>query len=192
MSKKIFVLNGHSEANSFCGALAHEFTSGAQDAGYEVRLINLSDLNFDPVLAGGFATLQELEPDLVKVHDALAWCESFTLIHPLWWGSAPAKLKGLIDRVLLPGFAFKYEKGDISPTPLLGGRDAHVMITSDTPDEYIFGEFNGGWFEVLKKQILGFCGFTPLSMASIGPVHAATSDEREVWLKQAYSTGKAA
>ena len=43
---------------------------------------------------------------------------------PIWWGALPAKLKGLIDRTFLPGFAFQYEEGKLMPKQLLKGRTA--------------------------------------------------------------------
>ncbi|MDN3719732.1 NAD(P)H-dependent oxidoreductase [Roseibium salinum] len=41
----------------------------------------------------------------------MVWCEHFVVVHPLWWGGLPAKLKGVFDRILLPGMAFRYVSG---------------------------------------------------------------------------------
>jgi putative NADPH-quinone reductase len=50
----------------------------------------------------GFRAEQPLEPDLRSAYDALAACDHFVLIFPLWCGDMPALLKGFIERILQP------------------------------------------------------------------------------------------
>ena len=64
---------------------------------------------FGPNLAGCYKTQREMEPDLGHFMESVRWCDTLILFHPMWWGAAPAKLKGLIDRVFLPGIAFAYD-----------------------------------------------------------------------------------
>lgn len=191
MTKKILVLDGHSDADTFCGALAQSYADGARESGHDVRVIHLNELEFDPVLHGGLASTQDFEQDLARVQGDLKWCEHVTLIHPLWWGAMPAKLKGLFDRVLLPGYAFTYGPEDILPVPLLDGREARVMVTSDTPDEYMYGPYKGAWFEVLSNQVLSLCGIIPKAMQNIAPVHSSTHEQRQAWLDEARAFGAA-
>lgn len=73
MSKRILVILGHPANESFCGALADSYVKGAKAAGNEVQLISLGHLSFDPVLHNGYATIQELEPDLVAAQAAITW-----------------------------------------------------------------------------------------------------------------------
>lgn len=40
----------------------------------------------------------------------------------MWWGSEPAHLKGLLDRVLLPGLTFAYHDDDNWWDKLMEGR----------------------------------------------------------------------
>jgi hypothetical protein len=51
----------------------------------------------------------------------------------MWWGSEPAHLKGLLDRVLLPGLTFAYHDDDNWWDKLMEGRSADVIATMDTP-----------------------------------------------------------
>ena len=52
-----------------------------------------------------------LEPDLVELQELIQSANHLVLISLVWWGSVTALMKGFLDRVLLPGFAFKYRKG---------------------------------------------------------------------------------
>jgi NAD(P)H dehydrogenase (quinone) len=127
MAKKILVLDGHPAKGSFCGALAQTYADAAEKTGHDVRIVHLADLSFDPDLgSASFKTVKPLEADLEDFWASLEWCDHFVLAHPLWWGGMPAKLKGLIDRVFLPGKAFRYVSGKALPEKLLAGRTSEV------------------------------------------------------------------
>ena len=64
-SSRVLVLDGHPDATSLCAGLATAAAEAAQARGAEVRLLHLSAMLFDPNLAGGYKTRQEMEPDLV-------------------------------------------------------------------------------------------------------------------------------
>jgi putative NADPH-quinone reductase len=115
----------------------------------------------------------EWEPDLQALSEDIIWCDRLVIVHPLWWGSAPARLKGLLDRLLMPGFAFRYIEGRPLPKPLLAGRKARVVITSDTPTFFLKWFYGNGWVKVLRRQILAFCGFKDLKVMYCGPVRGA-------------------
>lgn len=175
-ASRILVLDGHPDATSLCAGLASAAAEAAQAHGAEVRLLHLSAMTFDPNLAGGYKTRQEMEPDLVAFLESLRWCETLILVHPMWWGAAPAKLKGLIDRVFLPGIAFAYEGDGHFPKKLFEGRTARVIITMDTPGWYLWLGYRNGWLNVLRRQILDFVGLKVTHMKTIGPVRDATPE----------------
>lgn len=173
-ASRILVLNGHPDATSLCTALAGNAAEAAQTRGAEVKLLHLSALAFDPNLSSGYKTRQEMEPDLLVFLEAVRWCETLILVHPMWWGAAPAKLKGLIDRVFLPGIAFSYEADGYFPKKLFEGRTARVLVTTDTPSWYLWLGYRNGWLNVLRRQILDFVGLKVTHMKTIGPIRGAT------------------
>ncbi|MGJ8569746.1 MAG: NAD(P)H-dependent oxidoreductase [Hoeflea sp.] len=172
-SERVLVLDGHPDGSSYCAALAKASAEGARAKGVETRLIRLSELAFDPNLEHGYNKRMTLEPSLELVREALTWCDTLVLVHPLWWGSCPAKLKGLFDRALLPEFAFRYVEGKAMPEKLLAGRNARVIITSDTPGWFLRYVYGNGWVKILRRQILGFVGFGDLTIRIVGPVRGA-------------------
>lgn len=105
--KKILVLNGHPGENSLSRTFAETYGAAAQDNGHQVRLIHLSDLQFDHDFGqGNYHDFKPLEPVLEQVLQDIEWSDHLVLTAPMWWGGLPAKLKGLIDRTFIPGRTF--------------------------------------------------------------------------------------
>ena len=109
----MLVILGHPRRDSLCGALAGAYADGARAAGHEVRFLALGDLDFDPIRREGYGEAPPLEPDLVRAQHDISWCDHMAWAYPNWWGTMPALMKGFIDRVILPGFAFRYREGKL-------------------------------------------------------------------------------
>ncbi len=188
--KKILVLVGHCDKDTICGHLADAYESGARSAGNDVRRVNLGDLNFDPILHHGYKTIQELEPDLLKLQDDFRWMDHLVLFYPNWWGTMPAILKGLFDRFYLPGFAFRFNKNGFGWQKLLKGRTGRVFITMESSpmlSRILFGDNSNE----IRSAILGFAGIST-SVSKIGPLKGI-NDEKMNKLKEKFLTfGKAA
>ncbi len=190
MSKRILVINGHPDGDRFCGAIATAFMEGARDTGNEVRLISLGDLVFDPVLHRGYASIQALEPDLQRAQEVITWAQHIVFVYPVWWGGMPALLKGFIDRVFLPGFAFRYREGSRFRDRLLTGRSAHLLVTMDTPPWYYRLVYRMPGHNQLKRTILEFSAIKPVTISSFGPVRGSSQQQREKWLGKAMEYGR--
>ena len=111
--KRILFINGHPDGGSFNAALAEAYRKGAVETEAEVREIIVRELKFNPSLQYGYRKRTELEPDLLMAQECIRWAEHLVWIYPVWWGSLPALLKGFIDRVFLPGFAFKKRENSL-------------------------------------------------------------------------------
>jgi len=183
--QRILVILGHPGRHSLGAALAEAYLQAARAAGHEVRLLRLDQLAFDPVLHAGYQGGQALEPDLQAAQAAIHWASHLSFVYPIWWGSVPALLKGFLDRVLLPGFAFQYRPGARYPEPLLRGRSAHLLVTMDTPPWYFRWIYRMPGLHQMQRTTLAFCGVRPVRSVTFGPVRGASARQRERWLARA-------
>ncbi|MDH5387860.1 MAG: NAD(P)H-dependent oxidoreductase [Gammaproteobacteria bacterium] len=189
MEKKILVILGHPDEESFCGALAKAYIEGAKDSGNEVHTINLGELKFDPVLWKGYSKIQELEPDLVNAQELMQWSNHLVFIYPNWWGTMPALMKGFFDRAFLPGFAFKYRDNSSFWDKLLSGRTAHLIVTMDTPSWYYRWIYRRPGHNEMKRTILGFCGIKVKTITEIAIVRNSQSEVRGQWIRMVERMG---
>ena len=190
MAKKILVLLGHPDSESMCHEFAESYAAGAREKGHEVRRVNIGDMQFDPILHKGYKTIQELEPDLKKLQEDIKWCEHFVIIYPSWWSTMPALLKGLFDRMWLPGFTFKFLPSGLGWHRLLKGRTARVFVSSDSHPllaRFLFGDNTN---EILDG-ILWFAGFTP-KMKKVGPMKKIPPEVRSKWVWRFHKYGQKA
>ncbi|MEX0919246.1 MAG: NAD(P)H-dependent oxidoreductase [Parcubacteria group bacterium] len=189
--KKIFILLGHPDKDSFNCTLADEYEKGAEYNGHEVRRMNLSDMQFDPILRHGYRLIQELEPDLISFQENVKWCDHLIIFYPSWWSTMPALLKGLFDRAWMPGFAYKFTS-DFTWKKLLKDKSATMVVTSDTiplAQRIIFGDTTNE----LKRGILWFAGFGPIRVRKIGYLkHFGGTGRRERIKKKVFNFGKKA
>jgi putative NADPH-quinone reductase len=161
-SKKIFVFVGHPDNSSLSSAMADKYAEGARSSGHEVRVTKLADLKFDPILHKGYKVIQAYEPDLVRFQEDVKWCNHYVTIYPIWWSDMPGLMKGFLDRVWMPGFAFNIRKGLIPGWyRKLKGRSARVIVTSDQHPFLLWFLF-GGNINNYVRGILRFSGFAPV------------------------------
>lgn len=189
MSKKILIVNGHPDAESYNFALAAAYKKGALAAGAEVQEINIRELTFSPNLEYGYRKRTALEPDLLKAQEQLKWAEHIVWVYPVWWGSVPAIMKGFLDRVLLPGFAFKKRDGSIWWDKFMTGKSARIICTLDQP----------GWFyrlvngrpsdHAMKKLVCGFVGIKPVRTTTVAPMRLSSDAFRAKWLRKVEALG---
>lgn len=187
--KNILIINANPKPGSLCRALAERYAQGAVQAGHQVERVELRELNFALDLSQGYAGGQVLEPDLQALQAKILQAQHLVWVYPVWWGSVPALLKGLLDRLLLPGFAFRYTKGQVLPERLLKGRSARLLVCMDTPAWYFRWLQGAPAHRMMKTAVLKFCGITPVRITEFAPVLNSSVARRERWLEQAQALG---
>lgn len=187
---KVLIINGHPNRESFSYALAESYRSGAESSGATIDQINLADLDFDLNLAHGYSKRTELEPDLLKAQEKLKWADHLVWVYPVWWGSYPALMKGFIDRVLLPGFAFKKIEGSIKWEKYLEGKSARLISTLDQPPWYYHLVFHAPSTRALRGATMKFIGVKKVRSIEFGIVRLSDEKKRQKWLEKVRKLGE--
>lgn len=166
---KVLLLDAHPDEGRYCSHLMDQYRA-ALPADCEITAVALRDLRYDPNLTHGYRQRTAWEPDVLRLAEALDACDHLAIVFPMWWGAEPAMLKGLIDRLLLPGFTFAYHDKDTFWDRYMAGRSADVIITMDTPPLFLWLAYGNAIIHRWKKQVLGFVGFKPVRIRPLGRI----------------------
>jgi len=183
---KHLVVYCHPDPKSFCHAILENVVDTLRGKGSEVTVRDLYADGFDPVLKGSdFAVFQsgKTPSDIKAEQDKILWADRITVIHPVWWTSMPAMLKGYIDRVFALGFAYAF--GPEGPKGLLGGRKVVIFSTHGADKEEYEAE---GMIDAMKKAsdaaIYSFCGIEVLEHKFFGGVTSVDDATRKGYLSE--------
>ena len=103
--KKIFLIYGHYNDQSFNAAIRDTFIKTAEENGNKVDAVDLYKEKFDPVFAG-----EEAGEDVLNHRQRIEDCDTIVLIAPIWNFRMPAIVEGWIDKVLAPPWAFTFKQ----------------------------------------------------------------------------------
>lgn len=177
------VIDGHPNPESLTAAMAERYVAGNGNA----RLLRLRELDFDPNLRFGYRGRIPIEPDLADAREALHAASRIVVASPMWWGSAPALLKGFFDRALLPHE--EYEMTPLGfPRGLLAGRSGRLLLLSDTPG-YALPFMGTPAAAQIGRRTLKFCGVRPFRVHRFMGVGAASEGKISRWLETSERIG---
>ncbi|MEH1008368.1 NAD(P)H-dependent oxidoreductase [Winogradskyella sp. ECml5-4] len=188
--KNILIINGHPDKESFNFALSKSYKKGAEKSNAEIKEINIRELNFNPNLQFGYRKRTELEPDLLDAQAKLKWADHLVWVYPVWWSSFPAIMKGFLDRVLLPGFAFNKRENSLLSDKHFTGKTARIICTLDQPDWYYKWVYGNPSHNAIKKGTLHFIGVKKIRITTIGPIRLSKEKYRIKWLKKVEKLGQ--
>jgi NAD(P)H dehydrogenase (quinone) len=100
------VVMAHPDPKSYTAQVARTYCDTVAACGQTAILRDLHAMQFDPVLHAderASRTQVRLYPDVAEELAVIANCDVLVLVYPIWFGSAPAMLKGYVDRVLGAG-----------------------------------------------------------------------------------------
>jgi putative NADPH-quinone reductase len=194
MSKRILLIQGHPDAGRahLCNALEQAYAKGAQAAGHEIRRVRVAELEFPLLRSQAEWEQGALPPTLLEAQEAVRWCEHIALFFPLWLGDMPALLKGFLEQIARPGFAFVREKGNPFGNKGLTGRSARVVVTMGMPAVVYRWFYRAHSVKSLERNILGFVGIAPVSETLIGMVGDLDPDKADKWLVRLERLGRKA
>lgn len=190
--KKILIINGHPDKESFNYGLSDAYKKGAKKSNAEIKEINIRNLNFNPNLQYGYRKRTELETDLLDTQEKLKWADHLVWVYPVWWGSVPAIMKGFLDRVLLPGFAFNKKENSLWWEKCFKGKTARIICTLDQPNWYYRLIYKSPSHNAMSKGTLKFIGVEKVRITAIGPIRLSKEKYRTKWLNKIEKMGQMA
>jgi len=146
----------HPDPASFNHAIARTYRDTVIAAGQRVVLRDLYAIGFDPVLtAAERPTLPSpaCRQDVLDEIAAIDGCDVFVLIYPIWFGSAPAMLKGYVERVFGAGVKPEPMQGRVR-TDLLGGRRLLSFSTSAASKTWLDEQGQGQGLNAIFDQYI--------------------------------------
>ena len=171
-TKRILILQGHPDpaGGHLCHQLAQAYADSARAAGHTVETVEVARLDF-PLLRTQADWEKGALPEVLKpAQDAIGRAEHLVLCFPLWLGDMPAVLKGFLEQVARPGFAFKAEGSNPFGQKGLAGRSARVVVTMGMPALLYRHFYRAHSLRSLERNILGFVGVAPVHATLIGLV----------------------
>jgi NAD(P)H dehydrogenase (quinone) len=155
MKTLIVIVIAHPNVSGHCRQILHELKK--QLTYYQI--IDLYKMNYDPVLhekehytSGNRNISRETAFFQKKIKEA----NSIVFVYPVWWNGVPAILKGFFDKVLTPGFGYRFEKS--KHIKLLKRKKAAVIVTYASPNLYTTFILRDSGVKIVVNDILGFCG----------------------------------
>lgn len=141
---RALVVHCHPVEGSLSSALRDAAVRGLERAGHHVTVISLAAERFDPVMGRGeweaymssdgsaASVAADVEAHVAAVREA----EILVFVYPTWWAGLPAQLKGWLERVMVPGVAFRLENGRVRPA-LVHVRRIVTVTTYGSPWLYV-------------------------------------------------------
>ena len=193
-NRRILIIQGHPDVTQthLGHDLAHAYAAAATAAGHQVRTATPAQLDFPLLRSQKEWESGPLPSALQKAQDDIAWAQHLVLFFPLWMGDMPALLKGFLEQVARPGFAFRADKGNPFGQKGLAGRSARVVVTMGMPALVYRFYFRAHSVKSLERNILGFVGISPVNETLIGGVDQLGEDGRARWIARLASLGRRA
>jgi putative NADPH-quinone reductase len=197
MGKRVLLIQGHPDlaAGHLCRGLEEAYAEGAREEGHALRRIDIGALDFPLLRSQHEWEHGLLPPGLQQSQADILWAEHLVFFFPLWLGDMPALVKGFLEQVARPGFAFSSEGKD-SKNPFgkkgLKGRSARLVVTMGMPAFVYRLYFRAHSVKSLRRNVLGFVGVKPVGDTLIGMTGKLTPRQAARWLDRLKALGRAA
>ena len=186
--KKIFIVYGHYNDQSFNAAIKDTFIKTAEEKGHKIDFLDLYKENFNPVFSG-----EKPDKEVLDHRKRIEESSVIVLIAPIWNFRMPAIVEGWIDKVLAPPWAFRFKKifGNYGyPIGNLKGKKAVVFCTYGSPQFAIRTFFLNMPTKRLRRGVFNICGINDVTYKRYFAVPFVTDEKRKKFLEDVKKTVK--
>jgi putative NADPH-quinone reductase len=191
---RVAVIQGHPDTHAphFGHALAAEYEGAAREGGHEVRTIDVARLDF-PLLRSAREWQEGSACEAIRgAQKTIAWADHLVVVFPLWLGDMPALLKAFFEQAFRPGFAIAAVGPGRVWKRLLKGKSARIVVTMGMPAFFYRVYFRAHSVKSLKRNILEFCGVSPVRATFVGMVEGKKPGGHHLWLAKMRELGRRA
>lgn len=158
----ILVVVTHPAGSSLTRSVASAIVDAGAALGHTVELVDLVAEGFDPVFGpadhAAFTGAGATPPDVRREQQRIDGADHLVLVHPVYWWSMPAVLKGWIDRVFVSGWAFE-EDADGGIVKKLGRLKVHLIaLAGASAATYAKHGYRNAMRAQIDHGIFDFCG----------------------------------
>lgn len=133
--QNFLIIYAHPNPESFNAAIKNKILTTLKTKRIPFRLIDLYAENYNPVLS-----LDELKgkttDETIHFQKIISESTNIIFVFPVFWFRAPAILEGFIDKVFVPGFAYRFKQlfGKYGmPIPMLSDKKVLTIVTHGAP-----------------------------------------------------------
>ena len=184
---QVLLVCAHPHEDSFTHAVTAAARAGFERADHEVTTLDLYAMGFDPAMSleerRAYHGEQPLVDAVTTEHAGLVrQADVLVFVYPTWWSGPPAILKGWLERVLVPGVAFRFDRaGKVRPA-LTNVRRIVGISTYGAPWTYVKLLQDGGR-RMLTRALRLNCGArTPTTWLGLYSVDTLGEAERAAFL----------
>jgi NAD(P)H dehydrogenase (quinone) len=184
----VLIILAHPNPDSFNHAISKTVEARLLQKGHLVHVRDLYKMGFDPILSleewkRYDSQSGEISQDVITEQAEIQWANHLILIYPTWWWSPPAMMKGYLDRVFTPVFAFEADIEGIRGKL----QNKKVSIIQTTGADETFVKENSMDESVRKLAgigIFGFCGMQVANHEFLMGISAKSYEELKVVLEE--------
>lgn len=184
---KILNIVGHPSKKSFNHGI-HQTVSDFCDTLSDVSVINLDlyEEGFDPVMRE-----EETERNrqlVMEYQDLIKEADVIVITSPVWWFRLTTMIEGFFDKVLTPGFAYKFRpitKKYGIPIPLLKDKKVITFLTHGAPAFPVYTIYVNSVKLRLVMGVYSFCfGWFRQKVVQFWSVPFIGQNDRMIYLEK--------
>jgi len=160
---RTLIIYAHPKTEGFCSFMVKVVIDYLRSNDVDFEVLDLYESGFDPVLRADehyTSGNRVVSDEIQEIQKKISKASHLVFIYPVWWASMPAVLKGFLDRVFVPRFAFSYSRKGVLkwlPAGLLKDKKAVVLMSLGSP-HFLYALLGNPPKRMIKTLGLSFFG----------------------------------